>query len=308
MDPEVSVIMATYNRAHLLGRAIISVLNQTYEDFELIIVDDGSVDNTDKIVKEFSDKRIIYCRQPHRGAAAAVNRGIQISKGKYIAFLDSDDEWLDEKLQVQVNVFQREPLKTGVVYSGGWLIRDGSRKYVPPPRIAKKRGDIREKLFFSFFFISLVTSIVKRECFEKVGSFDEALPSANDRDMWLRISKYFSFKYIPRALANIYVTPGSLSTTRHNLIEAHKRLLNKYSNECAKYGKKVLSDYLCYIGSLIFQEDGSGEARGFMLRAIWVFPLNPINYLVLIASFFGKSIYARVREVKNSLFERFFFY
>ena len=109
-NPTVSIIIPTYNRAHLIGRAIQSVLNQTYQNFEIIVVDDGSTDNTEEMIKEFQkhDKRIKYIRhEKNRGGAAARNTGIKVARGEYIAFQDSDDEWLPEKLEKQMDVFQR---------------------------------------------------------------------------------------------------------------------------------------------------------------------------------------------------------
>lgn len=98
--PTVSVVIPTYNRAHLVGRAIQSVLNQTYQDFEIIVVDDGSTDNTEEVVKSFNDPRIRYIRHDqNRGGSAARNTGIKMARGEYIAFQDSDDEWLPEKLE-----------------------------------------------------------------------------------------------------------------------------------------------------------------------------------------------------------------
>ena len=104
----VSVIITTYNRAHLVGKAIKSVLNQTFQDFELIVVDDGSTDNTEEVINSFNDTRIRYIRHKiNKGGNAARNTGLRNSKGEYIAFLDSDDEWLPEKLERQLEVFKK---------------------------------------------------------------------------------------------------------------------------------------------------------------------------------------------------------
>lgn len=97
--PVFSVIIPTYNREKLIGRAIDSVLNQTFKDFELIIVDDGSTDNTKEIIERYTDQRIRYIYKENGGQNSALNKGIEFAKGKYVAFLDSDDEWLDEKLR-----------------------------------------------------------------------------------------------------------------------------------------------------------------------------------------------------------------
>lgn len=117
-NPTVSVIIPTHNRANLIGKAIDSVLDQTCQDFEIIVIDDGSTDNTAEIVKGFDDFKIHYIsHELNRGTSAARNTGIKASRGEYIALLDSDDEWLPEKLDRQVEVLQDEPSEVGVVYS-----------------------------------------------------------------------------------------------------------------------------------------------------------------------------------------------
>ena len=113
-NPIVSVIIPTYNRAHLIDKAIKSVLNQTYQDFEIIVVDDGSTDNTNEVLKNFTDSRIHYIfHTSNLGVSAARNTGIKTSQGEYIALLDSDDDWLPEKLDKQVDVLQNESSEVG---------------------------------------------------------------------------------------------------------------------------------------------------------------------------------------------------
>ena len=123
--PETSVIIPTYNRADVLSRAIESVLEQSYQDFELIIVDDGSTDGTESVVHQYDDDRLIYITQSNAGANAARNRGIKAATGEYIAFLDSDDEFLPLKLARCVNVLSQAPPSCGGVYSSFRKIRDG---------------------------------------------------------------------------------------------------------------------------------------------------------------------------------------
>ena len=121
----VSVIIPTCNRAHLIGRAVKSVLAQTYRDIEVIIVDDGSTDNTEEVVKSFDDPRIRYVKlDVNKGAAAARNAGIRLARGGFVAFQDSDDEWCREKLADQMDSFRDLSMKTGVVFTGIWRIKN----------------------------------------------------------------------------------------------------------------------------------------------------------------------------------------
>ena len=178
-NPTVSVIIPTYNRAHLIGRAIQSVLNQTYRDFEIIVVDDGSADNTEEVVKSFYDKRIKYIKhKKNKGAAATRNTGIKAARGKYIAFQDSDDEWLPEKLEKQMKVFENAPAKVGVVYTDMWRIMRNKRKYYfSSPMITPEDGIIyKQALDYKVMNIGIQTALIKREVFEKVGMFDEKFP------------------------------------------------------------------------------------------------------------------------------------
>src|SRR5882724_2062331 len=115
-QPKVSVIIPTYNRAHYLGTAVNSVLSQTFSDFELIVVDDGSTDDTMRLVERFHDSRLRYIYQQHRGISAAMNAGIRAARGGYIARLDSDDIWLPDMLEVEVGVLDARP-EIGLVYA-----------------------------------------------------------------------------------------------------------------------------------------------------------------------------------------------
>ena len=124
VQPMVSVILPTYNRASLIARSLESVLNQSFADFEVLVVDDGSTDETASVVAEFCDPRVNYIRLPNNaGAAAARNVGIRISKGRFLAFQDSDDEWFPENLAKHMSVFEQNSHKLGVVYSDMERIR-----------------------------------------------------------------------------------------------------------------------------------------------------------------------------------------
>jgi glycosyltransferase involved in cell wall biosynthesis len=130
LKPTVSVIIPTYNRAHLIGRAIQSVLKQTYQDFEVIVVDDGSIDNTEEVVKKIQENRVYYYKHDkNKGGSAARNTGISLAKGEYIAFQDSDDEWLPEKLEKQIGVFNNQTKNVGVVYTGFYRIEGNNKTY-----------------------------------------------------------------------------------------------------------------------------------------------------------------------------------
>ena len=246
----VSVILPTYNRARLLRRAVKSVLNQTFEDFELIIVDDGSTDNTESVIRSFNDDRIKYIRHPTRkGASAARNTGIKASRGKYIAFQDSDDEWFPEKLEKQVNAFENARSDVGVVYTGMWRIRkDNSRKYYPVKEVERKEGYIHEVLIKRSLDIATVTAMVRRECFDKMGVFDENLLAFEDYDLWLRISKYYPFKCIDEPLVRAFFQEDSITLNVDASVTAMERIILKHWEDFTKY-PKALRKHCIWMGN-----------------------------------------------------------
>jgi len=181
--PEVSVIIPTYNRREFVREAIASVLAQTYRDFELLVVDDGSNDDTAAVMQEFDNVR--YICQPNRGVSAARNRGVALSNGELLAFLDSDDLWQPRKLECQVAFFAARPLTRICQTEEIWL-RHGVRVN-PRNKHRKASGDIFVRSL-ELCLVSPSAAMLRRELFEQVGGFDESLPACEDYDLWLRIA------------------------------------------------------------------------------------------------------------------------
>jgi len=184
--PKVSVIIPTYNRADVIGGAIQSVLDQTYADWELIIVDDGSRDNTQDIVASYNDPRIRYIYRDNTGTPGARNTGIQASTGEYVAFLDSDDMFLPDKLQLQVAAMDRK-LNLGLVASG-WTEVDAQRKRrrtLCPWRL-KLGLTLADWLYDCLLIVPAV--LVRRNWLLRVGLFDAQLRYVEDWDLWLRLA------------------------------------------------------------------------------------------------------------------------
>jgi glycosyltransferase involved in cell wall biosynthesis len=183
-NPLVSVIIPTYNRGWILKETIDSVLAQDFTNFELIVVDDGSTDNTQGILNSYK-KDIVILRQDNKGVSSARNKGIASASGQFIAFLDSDDLWLSQKLSVQVDFFNTNPEALICQTEEKW-IRNGIRVN-PKKRHKKFSGDIFEPSLY-LCLVSPSAVMIKRSLFEKTGMFDETLPACEDYDMWLRIS------------------------------------------------------------------------------------------------------------------------
>ncbi|MDP8214363.1 MAG: glycosyltransferase family A protein [Candidatus Euphemobacter frigidus] len=192
----VSVIIPTYNRSALLGNAIESVLSQTFRDFILIVVDDGSTDDTGALAGSFGD-RVIYIRQDNQGASSARNRGIEATRAPLIAFLDSDDRWHRDKLRRQVEAMEDGPRylisHTQEIWYRNGEVLNQKKKH------EKLRGEIFERSL-SMCMVSMSTVMVRRELFERIGFFDEALPCCEDYDFWLRASVRHPFLLVDEPL------------------------------------------------------------------------------------------------------------
>ena len=263
-NPTISVIIPTYNRAHLLDKAIQSVLDQTYEDFEIIVIDDGSTDNTKEVVNSFNDDRLRYIRLEKNSGTSALprNTGIRIAQGEYIAFQDDDSLWLPEKLERQVKAFQDAPAKVGVVYTGMWQVRDSEKIYHPPSYITETEGDIHKQIL-GHYFIGHPPVLVQRKCFKTVGTYDEKLPAALDWDMWLRVSKHYHFKLIDEPLVSAYYSPVTSYYDQTAWAKGFIAVLNKHFQEFKETDHRSLAErYFSYGTFLCINDDLTQFAEG----------------------------------------------
>jgi len=290
--PTVSIIIPTYNRRQSIGRSIESVLNQTYRDFELIIVDDGSTDNTKELVADFNDERIRYVRhEENKGEAAARNTGIKAARCDYIAYQDSDDEWLPEKLARQIELLENASPEVGVIYTGFWKAENHKRTYVPFSWVSQKNGDIHKELLKGNFIGSPVV-LIKKECFNKVGLFDEKLRNLVDWEMWLRVSKYYHFKCIDEPLVIAHYHSDNVSSNHHAFIETLESVLEKYSDEFTS-DKKLMAKCYIDIGNLLVVHKETQNGRNYLIKAIKLYPFNVKLLLVIFFTFFGLSVYKK---------------
>jgi len=197
----ISVIIPTYNRSQFLAEAVESVLAQSVfqsrkYSFEIIIIDDGSTDDTRKVVERFSGP-INYYYQPHQGVSRARNYGLEKAKGEFIAFLDSDDLWLPEKIKLQMNVMENLPHLMGCTTEEIWLRR--GKRVNPREKHRKYSGWIFPHAL-PLCILSLSASLFRRQVFEEIGTFDESLPACEDYDFSLRYSLRYPLHLIDRPL------------------------------------------------------------------------------------------------------------
>lgn len=263
----ISVIIPTYNRQDFLPKALDSVLEQTHGHFEVIIVDDGSTDGTKDTLQKYNDKRIRYIFQHNQGPAAARNSGIKAANFSYIAFLDSDDWFAKEKLEIQLDRMEREPHypishTDEIWYRRGKLLNQ-KKKHLKPG------GYIFERCL-ELCTVSMSTVMIRRKLFENIGLFDESLPCCEDYDFWLRVSVMNPFLKIDQPLTlkdggrpdeisvlfrtgmDKYRIKSILGLLENNSLSGEQRFLAKkelnrkcliYGNGCIKHGREQEGEY-----------------------------------------------------------------
>lgn len=234
----VSIIIPTYNREQVIGRSIASVLNQTYPYFELLIVDDGSVDQTKQVVERITDERIHYIAlDKNQGVGHARNIGMQEAKYDYLAFLDSDDEWMPEKLELQMEKMLYSPEKLGAVYCRmDTLSRKTGERHIYPP-LSRSKEDIEGHIFNKLLegnLIGMPTLLIRRECMEKVGGFRESLKCLEDYEWILRIAEEYRIGLVDEPLLRVYKLAESVSTNAVAYVLTRCYLISKYRREMAE--------------------------------------------------------------------------
>jgi glycosyltransferase involved in cell wall biosynthesis len=314
-SPKVSVIIPAYNASKFIREAIDSILNQTYKDYEIIVVDgrDGSTDNTREIVAEYGDA-VRYFHQENRGLADARNKGILNSKGQYLAFLDSDDLWFENKLALQVE-FLDTHRDVGLVFSDSWFKAYGDvaardqrlfeRRFF---QIAKPyRGDVLCQLFV-VNFIPVLTVLVRKECLLQVGLFKKEYDSAEDYDLWLRVARVFKVDYIDEPLATYRFRRDGLVTKvdrllsnliliKKNVLESDPQLLKRFSR---KEMDKIFYRFHIRLGNYFLLNHEHEQARGKYRDYLSLNPYDPWVYILLLMTFLPIR-FKRIRFKRPSL-------
>lgn len=290
--PETSVVIPTYNREDVIGRAIRSALSQTYQDLEIIVIDDASVDGTEQVVQRFESDRLSYIRcQTNQGPSAARNRGLKESRGAYIAFLDSDDQWLSTKLEKQIKKIKDSPSKVGAVYTGYWVVRDGVREL---GRLPSKRGNIHQAQLARDHVSPTSTVLVRKECFGRVGNFDTSLPNRQDYEMWLRISRHYHFEYVREPLVNLFVSGNRITGNFLSRVEAQERILSSISDEIAQlptWKRRKIFGCQYYVLARYAQKEGHVEhAKHYIARSLSRNPFSLKSWIVLAALVSGFDV------------------
>ncbi len=298
--PLVSVIIPAYNQAHTLGRALQSAIDQTYHNLEIIVVDDGSTDGIERVVKNFTDLRICYLRHEHnRGAAAARNTGISEAKGHYVAFLDSDDEWMSEKIAVQFAALMGTGEKVVAGCTGSYRIRNDYTETVRP----SERAYWFKLLLLGCGLGPGTTLMTSRTAFENVGYFDEFLSRLEDWDWLLRYTESYPFVCISEPLAKIYVgkrpRASVMDASTQHVIQKHQEKFYRFGTW---YGRKAISRH--FLNLSIYWFSGKNFLKGYqyLLRGLLLYPIQrPGFYLTLLDIILGTRIAVWALKYKERL-------
>lgn len=288
----VSVIIPTYNRGYILDSALTSLCNQTFQDFEVVVVDDGSTDDTESIVKSYDKLQIVYIKcEENRGGNHARNIGISRAEGKYFAFLDSDNEWLPDNLAIKVKLLQETEEQVGFVFGSFYVIREEKQEIFLPTEI-----ETQEKLKRKMLTTNVVdtnTALVKRECFEKVGLFDEKLKRLQDWDMFGRIlfDGNYEAVFCKEPLVVNKIQTDSISMNNTILFEAWSRMLSKRWKD---YRKEYEADGIFDV--YLFTLDGTERVPFYeRIRMLLAFDIDKEDW----DSFWNRKV-KRIKQMEIS--------
>lgn len=287
MNPLVSVIIPAYNAQAFLRPTLDSVLAQTYQNLEILVVDDGSCDRTVEIVQAYAakDDRIRLIQQTNAGVAAARNRGIQTAKGEFIAPLDADDIWYPEKIEKQVACFLAAKPSVGLVYT--WSVNiDGDGRIRSPLSWEVLQGKVLTALTYCNFIANASVPLIRRSCFERVGLYNPQLKAQNaqgceDFDLYLRIAEHYEFRVVPQFLMGYRRAAGSMSSgceamaKSYHLVQA--KIRQKYPQIPAMIYRWSDSDFYAYLARQGELSRCYRESWLWMTKAFWIDPVNLLS-------------------------------
>jgi len=303
-DPLVSTIVPAFNAERYLGLAIDSILDQTYSNIEVLVVDNASTDTTAQVIKGYGDK-VRYLREDTKGPAAARNRGLQESKGEYIAFLDSDDLWLPDKTERQVRFLTEHP-EYGIVYSQYEYIDENGELYDNKwGRVCTQTGWVFEDLLRHELQIGIGTMMIRRSSLEEAGNFNEKLITAEDTDLFIRLAKYSQFGHIAGPVARYRSHKESLTKQQgvpRGTFKSLDYLVERYPE--LHPSKNSVMSYAYAVrhfarGRGAFHKGDYQETRRQTLKAIKYRPLWLSVWPYLLGSFVPAKVIDLVRGLKR---------
>jgi glycosyltransferase involved in cell wall biosynthesis len=279
--PKVSVIIPTFNCVQYLERAIESALNQTFKDFEILVIDDGSTDNTHDLVKEYIKRsnQFRYIYQENKGLAVARNTGLQHACGEFIALLDADDAWYPALLEKEVKLLESDS-SLGLVHANVTKVSETDEPLTVPARNKEfLTGNIFNHLFLREADILCPTALFRKSCCEEVGDFDVNLTrlGCEDRELWLRIAEKYKIAYIDEPLAYYRVRTNSMSRNNDKMLQARLYVIDKYctNNKYPNLKNKALQRIYRDLGDMFLCGQNFSVAKNYYLQSI---ALSPVTF------------------------------
>ena len=313
MNPLISIIIPTFNRENLIVDALETCLNQTYRPLEVIVIDDGSSDNTKSVVNtwfiqnntpRFSGKLI---SQSNKGGNAARNRGIKASSGEFIAFLDSDDTWDPLKISKQYEILI-DNKTIGGVYCGLREIEIKSGKILNDKKRSFKEGFILSDLLIKDVTAPTSTYLIRKKVFDEVGQFDEKLQARQDWDMWIRLSTKYEIRAVKENLIDLRHHEGPRTASNpFKEINAYQSIRAKYKylleQQSMSIQKEAKANYYKRLGRVHFHHNiSTTKALGFYLKALSIYPKDFDNWAALIGLFVPRVLREKMNIIWNKIF------
>ncbi len=269
--PKISVVIPVYNGEKTIQKTIESVLNQTFKDWELIIIDDGSQDSTVRIIREIEDSRIRLFSYDNAGLASSRNRGIAHAQGEFISFLDADDLWTSDKLEMQFQALEKHP-EAAVAYSWTDYI-DQSSQFLHSGRHITINGNIYQHLLVNNFLENGSNPLIRKQALNQVGGFDSSINSVADWDMWLRLAARYQFVAVPLPQILYRVSTDSMSSQIKNQERECLKVIEKAFKSAPESQQNLkclsLSNLYKYLTFKAIEDSPSRQNAGIAAYCLW---------------------------------------
>ncbi|QUY42731.1 glycosyltransferase family A protein [Acaryochloris marina] len=275
----ISVIIPAYNASEYIGRTLTSVINQSYQNFEILVVDDGSTDETASIASHFAelDSRIMLIQQANQGVASARNHGIKVAQGEYIAPLDADDIWHKDNLKKKFQMFLMQEASVGMVYSWSADI-DELGYFTGHTHVARYFGNVLPGLCLSNFIGNASSTMIRSKCFNNIGGYstelkDNNAQGAEDWDLYIRLAICYQVQVIPEVLVGYRQLTNGMSKNTVVMMKSQyltlKRLKDKLAFQCPMLERRISSSHLSVMTRQFYEEEAFDQALAHFIKAIW---------------------------------------
>jgi glycosyltransferase involved in cell wall biosynthesis len=300
--PTVTVIIPNFNNAAVIRRAIDSVLVQTFTNFELLVADDASTDDSVEVIRAYDDPRLrLLVNEDNVGLAGVWNRAVRAAQGEWVALLDSDDSWETDKLARQMAYLAMHPTLSGCTCAYRHVCLDGTQIVIPTERDARTR----QVLFHNILHIG-TTLVVRREVFEEIGWFDESLRRGQDTDLLLRLLEKERLAVVPEVLASVYQhtqrSADVLAQSRALMLDKHRDV---YYQQGWLFARRKIAHMWADVAYQYAREDNHANMRTYAIRSITSFPFQlPGIYLILLDGITGWRLYQFFVTMKRRFMEK----